>query len=145
MALYLTEKEAIEIYVDGLRKARSKSLEIIKAEVSKQPKIFVDFVDSLKRSAGAAHGLAHSRIDHSTKWLTLRDNLEKIIELGQSLPSFTRETNGAWFQISKVLEQLIIHGQTLFNQKAFSRQEILSDLDVRQLNANKLVSDPTAV
>lgn len=144
MALYLSENEAIQIYNEGLEKAKSKSLEMIKAELNKQPTIFIEFIDSLKRAAGACHGLAHSRIDHSTKWLTLRDNLEKIIDLGQTLPSFRQDNNGVWFQISKVLEQLVTHGKTLYNRKAFSRAEILSDLDVRRSLAN-FKSDPTAL
>lgn len=117
-------------------------MEMIKSELSKQPAVFVEFIEALKRSAGAAHGLAHSRDGQNTKWLVLRDNLEKIIDLGKTLPSLTKQNNGAWLQISKVLGQLVEHGKKLYDTKAMTRAETLFDLDLRQ---RAFVSDPTKV
>lgn len=138
MALYLTEKEAIGIYVDGLEKARSRSLEMMKSELSKQPKIFVEFIEALKRSAGAAHGLAHSRDGQQTRWLTMRDNLEKIIDLGQMIPTLSQDRNGLWLQISKVLDELVKNGKLLYDAKSISRADTLADLDQRLKKAPEL-------
>ena len=125
-------------YVDGLKKAKSKALEMIKSPLEQQPRIFIDFIEGLKVAAGSAHQLCFAQLDHSTSWLSLRDRLEKIIELSKQLPSFTQNNNGLWFNISQTLEALIALGQKLATQKAFSRNDILFDVDQRAKNPQGL-------
>lgn len=48
-----------------------------------EPEVLVEFVDGLKRSAGACHALAHYQ--ENPTWLQLRDLLESVIEQGQKL------------------------------------------------------------
>ena len=138
MTLYVTEREMIQRYVDSLSSARSCALGMIRSPLAEQPKIFIEFIASLKRAAGSAHQLCFAQLDHSTSWLSLRDRLEKIIELSKQLPSFTQNNNGLWFNISQTLEALIALGQKLATQKAFSRNDILFDVDQRAKNPQGL-------
>ncbi len=48
-----------------------------------EPEILIEFVEGLKRSAGASHALAHAQ--QNTHWLKIRDLLESLIEKGQVL------------------------------------------------------------
>lgn len=142
MSLYLTESQILQRYVDCLKEAKDCAIRMVKSPLDEQPKIFIQFIDVLKKGAGCCHQLAHSRDGQNTKWLVLRDNLEKIIDLGKTLPSLTKQNNGAWLQISKVLGQLVEHGKKLYDTKAMTRAETLFDLDLRQ---RAFVSDPTKV
>ena len=136
MTLYLTEKQVLNRYVDGLREASSRAQEMMRSQESDKPKILVDFIHAMRTSAGSAHQLAHSQQDHSTAWLNLRDLLEKIIEIGEVLPLITSKSNGSWLTIKQQLDQMIVNGEKLFTSKAFSRHEILDGLAVRQFRAN---------
>ncbi len=125
----------LDRYVDGLEKASSRAKEMVTSELNKQPEIFTEFLNSIKVAAGSAHQLAHSRVDVSTRWLHLRDVLEAILEVGQTLPTFGQKNNGAWMSIKKSLDQLADQGKRLFQAKAISKVDLNFELDQRLKNA----------
>lgn len=131
MTLYVNESEMIERYVDSLKKAASRADEFTRAEEDKKPKLFVDFIDGLKVAAGSAHQLAHAQMN--PKWLDLRNLLENIIEIGQTLPTFSG-TNPLWLKIKGNLENMAVQGQKMFNSRSVSRQDVLDNLDHRLKN-----------
>ena len=65
------------------------------------------FVDGLKVAAGSAHQLAHTQ--ENPNWLKVRDMLETLIEKGQRLAL----------------------------SKSMPRQEVIKQLNIRQVNAPK--------
>lgn len=140
MALVLTEQEMLNRFSDSLRRASSIAHEIMKAEEKEKPRMFVDFIHEIKTAAGSAHQMAHTRPDQSPKWLTLRDLLEKIIEVGQVVPLMGQNQNGLWFSIKGSLDNLHTMGfQIATSMKAMSRDDVLADMDVRAANAPGLV------
>lgn len=64
--------------------------------------VLMELVDGLKKAAGSAHALAHYQ--ENPKWLVIRDTLEKLIETSQ----------------------------TLVVQKSMPRQDVLSELTLRE-------------
>lgn len=129
--IYVTESEMIERYVDSLKKAAARAEEFTTAKDVNKPKLFVDFIDGLKVAAGSAHQLAHAQMN--PKWLDLRNVLEKIVEIGQELPTF-EGTNHLWIKIKGNLEQLADKGQRMASARAVSRQDVLESLDHRLKN-----------
>lgn len=72
-----------------------------------EPEMLVRFVDGLKVAAGSAHQLAHA------------------------------QSNPQWLQVRDLLESLINSGQKLAVSKAMPRQEVLQQLDLRQMKDRK--------
>jgi hypothetical protein len=48
-----------------------------------EPEMLLRFVDGLKTAAGSAHQLAHTQ--ENPNWLKVRDMLENLIESGQKM------------------------------------------------------------
>jgi uncharacterized membrane protein YfbV (UPF0208 family) len=67
-----------------------------------EPEMLVRFVDGLKVAAGSAHQLAHAQ--ENPNWLSIRDKLETLIEMGQKMAM----------------------------AKSMPRQQVLAELDKRQ-------------
>lgn len=132
MVLYVQESEMISRYVDSLRKSASKAKEFTEVELNKKPEIFVEFIDGLKIAAGSAHQLAHSQ--ENPKWLSIRDILEKIIELGQYLPTFSNQSYPLWMKIKTQLEELAESGTKMAFSSSMPRYEVLSRLNHRLMN-----------
>jgi hypothetical protein len=129
----------ISRYTDSLEKAASRAKEMITSELSEKPRIFTEFLNSIKVAAGSAHQLAHSQVDHSTRWLALRDLLEKIIEAGVEIPTFGgSEKNYLWMSIKRSLENLSESGKKLFVSKALTKEVLNFELDQRFKNAPEL-------
>ena len=131
-------------YVDGLNRASSRAKEMITSELSQKPRIFTEFLNSIKVAAGSAHQLAHSQVDHSTRWLALRDLLEKIIDVGAELPTFSdgNRQNGLWMTIKKSLDNLALSGKKLFVSKALSKADLDFELNKRLQNAPNMAVNP---
>lgn len=142
MVVYLTEKEMIDRYADGLQESASRALEFTTSAIKERPKLFTQFIHGIKVAAGSAHQLAHAQMN--PKWLDVRDLLEKIIDMNSNLPitTFNSEQQLVWSSISKSLLSLVEKGKTLATMKVMPHYEVLSRLDVRQkklekeLNAN---------
>lgn len=67
-----------------------------------EPEVLLQFVDGLKRSAGAAHALAHA------------------------------QSNPHWLSIRDALEEMIVRGQVLATSKSMPRAQVLQELQVRK-------------
>ena len=130
MTLYVTEQEMVERYVDSLKKASSRSLEMIKADFGKRPKLFIEFIAEIKVAAGSAHQLFHSQ--QNPYWLKIRDALEKIIEIGQTVPPQSVKQNGLWSQIKTSLDGMIERGQKLFIVKPMQALDVLAEMALRE-------------
>lgn len=72
-----------------------------------EPEMLVRFVDGLKVAAGSAHQLAHAQ--ENPNWLKVRDMLENLIESGQKMAM----------------------------ARSMPRQEVLAELNLRQMNMPK--------
>lgn len=72
-----------------------------------EPEMLVRFVDGLKIAAGSAHQLAHA------------------------------QSNPNWLKVRDLLENIMTQGQTLAVSKSMPRQEVLRELDLRQLKDMK--------
>lgn len=132
MVLYVNEQEMIERFVDGLRKASDRCVEIIRAPENEKPLLFTEFLHAIKISAGSAHQIAHAHED--PQWLSIRDLLEKVIEAGQEIPTMTDKQNGLWFNIKQSLDHLCVKGQKLFIARPKKRSDVLIELDQRLKN-----------
>lgn len=128
--LYITEAEMLDRYVDSLKRASSRASEFTKTPLKKRPALFVDFIGSIKTAAGSAHQLAHAQMN--TRWLDTRDILEGIITVSQTLPQHTENDNTLWLRIADSLDKMVVSGRKLATSKAMTRQEVLTDLAVRQ-------------
>lgn len=67
-----------------------------------EPEVLLQFVDGLKRAAGASHALAHYQ--QNPNWLKIRD----------------------------ALEDMIVRGQVLATSKSMPRAQVLQELQVRK-------------
>lgn len=132
MTLYVQESEMIERFDDSLSKASARAKEFMKTEEVDKPALFIDFIDGLKVAAGSAHQLAMAQ--ENPNFLTIRDTLEQIIEVGQQLPTFTGQQAGLWFQIALSLDGIKETGVKQARAKAMTRQNVLAQLDLRQKN-----------
>jgi len=122
----------IERYVDGLKKAADRAKDFMTVEENKKPTLFVEFIDSLKIAAGSAHQLAHAQ--ENPNFLDIRDTIEKVIEIGQHLPTFTNKQAGMWLSIKVSLEGLAEKGRRMATNRALTRQNVLKNLDIRKEN-----------
>jgi hypothetical protein len=139
MTLYVTEQEMIERYVDSLKKASSRAVEIIKSDLNKRPKLFIEFIAELKIAAGSTHQLFHSQ--QNPYWLKIRDTLEKIIEVGETVPPQTAKQNGLWFQIKTALDSMIDRGQKLFIVKPMKTLDVLAEMAIRESKMAKKLEE----
>lgn len=130
MTLIISEHEMIERFYDNLKKSSSRVKEFMTAQEQDKPALFVDFIDGLKVAAGSAHQLAHAQ--ENPHFLGIRDVIEKVIEVGQELPTFTGQQAGIWFKIKTSLDGIAERGRQMSVSKALSRQEVLLELDHRQ-------------
>lgn len=126
----------LERYTDGLKKASARAKDFLTASREDKPKLFVDFIDGLKVSAGSAHQLAHAQ--ENPKWLDTRDLLEGIIAVGQTLPVFSENDGKLWTKISQSIDMMIVTGNKLATSKAMKRTDVLANLEFRQKNAHLL-------
>lgn len=131
MTLYVNEPEMIERFSDSLKKSAARAAEFLKTPLEKQPALFIDFIDGLKVAAGSAHQLAHAQ--ENPHFLRIRDTLEKIIEIGQVLPTFNGRQSGLWFKIKLSIEGIEQQGTKMARAKARSRQDVLVDLMRREI------------
>lgn len=132
MNLYVNESEMLERYGENLKKAASIAGNFTKTKEVDRPKLFVEFINSLKIAAGSAHQLGVTRLE--PLWLNLRDVLEKIVELGQQLPNLGDSVNRHWVGIQKNLEILAYRGRVLGESRMRPRQDVLQDVDRRMKN-----------
>lgn len=117
-------------FTDSLKKSASRAEEITKAQINDKPRIFVEFIDGLKVSAGSAHQLAHQQ--QNPYFLNIRDTLEGIIEIGQKLPVMNESQNVIWLGIKTSLETMAERGLKMATSKAVTRTEVLANLADRQ-------------
>jgi len=130
----------ISRFTESLKKSASRAKEFTEVELDKKPALFLDFIEGLKAAAGSSHQLAHAQMN--PYWLDIRDRLEKIIEVGQSLPSFNNPNYALWLQISQSLLYLAEQGNKMFLKKAISVQKVNELLDVRLKNLPELKDSP---
>lgn len=132
MTLVISENEMIYRFGDGLKLSISKAGEFIKTpKDSNKPELFLDFLGGLKVAAGSAHQLAHARMD--TRWLDLRDILEKVLDLGKEIPVSKADDGEMWLRIAKSLVTLSNTGFYLANNtKAQKRADTLAALTTRE-------------
>lgn len=131
MSLYISEQEMIQRYGDGLAQASDRAKDFLTAKEVDKPRLFVEFIHGLKVAAGSAHQLSHQQ--ENPHFLTLRDLLEKIIEIGQTLPTFTQQQNGMWMGIKKSLDEMAVKGKKMATSKSVTRTEVLDALNLRQI------------
>lgn len=120
----------IERYVDSLKTAASRAQEFTVAKENAKPQLFVDFIEGLKVSAGSAHQLAQSRMD--TRWLDVRDNIEKILDLGKAMPPTKGDDSELWLKIQQVLLNMAENGKKLSNMISQTRLDTLNNLTYRE-------------
>lgn len=130
--LELSEKEMLDRYCDGLKRAASHAKEFKDSSPAKKPKLFLDFIDGIKVAAGSAHQLAHTQMN--PKWLSTRDLLESVIAASQSITVFLAEDNKHWDIITTSLEKLVVTGTRMATNKAMTRVDVLKHLDFRAEN-----------
>lgn len=130
MALEISESEMISRFTDNMKKAADRAKDFMKSEEKDKPQLFVEFIDSLKISAGSAHQLAHAQ--SNPQFLGIRDTLEAVIEVGQQLPTFNGNQAGIWFSIKTSLEGISQKGLKMATSKAMTRQDVLTELNIRQ-------------
>ena len=121
----------IERFEDSLKKSAARAKEFMTTPLEKRPALFVDFIEGLKTAAGSAHQLAHAQ--ENPRFLTVRDTLEAIIEVGQQLPTFNEKQAGLWFQIKVSLDDIREAGVKQARAKAMTRQDVLSELILREV------------
>jgi hypothetical protein len=131
MPLEVSEYEMIERFSDSLKKSAARAGEFLRTPLEKQPTLFVDFIEGLKTAAGSAHQLAHAQ--ENPNFLRIRDTLEAIIGIGQTLPTFNRAQSGKWFEIKLAIEGIELQGSKMARQKAMKRQDVLAELVLRDL------------
>ncbi len=139
--LEITEKEMLDRYVDGLKRAVSHAKEFHNSSPDQKPQLFLDFIDGIKVAAGSAHQLAHAQ--ENPKWLSTRDILEAVIAASQDIKVFIQEDNKHWDQIKTALEGMIVMGTKLATSKAMKRIDVLAHLDERAKNAHLLEGNQT--
>ena len=123
----------IERFSDGLKKSASRAGEFYQSPSERRPQLFIDFIEGIKVAAGSAHQLFHTQ--QNSNWLNIRDNLEKIIEVGRTFPP-SNGNNTIWVKVKTLLEDLEKSGRKLaLNTKAMSRTDLLVDMSVREQNA----------
>lgn len=130
MTLYVSEQEMLARFLDSLKKAASRANEITSAELIKRPKLFLQFIESVKIAAGSAHQMAHTQMN--PKWLDIRDFLEKVIEAGQEIPNTGPSQNILWINIRMSLLTLMENGEKLALAKSMPRQQVLLHLNTRE-------------
>lgn len=140
MVLYISENEMCERYIDSLKKAASHADEFVKNESNNKIELFLDFLDSIKISAGSAHQLAHAQ--ENPKWLDIRDILEGIMEVGKSIPMMKGDDRPIWSRINKSLLDMISAGDKIFNMKGMTRKDVLANLDHRFKSLGELDGRP---
>lgn len=123
---------------DNLRKSADKAENFSKVEEIKRPQLFVEFINGIKVAAGCSHQLAHARIDQSPHWLDIRDKLEKVIEIGQHLPTLSGETVFLWNGIASTLKSLAVNIEKLFDMPGMKMSEVDAILTQRLKNADEL-------
>jgi hypothetical protein len=129
-------------YIDGLKKAASRAGEFHSNAMANRPKLFVDFIEGLKGAAGSAHQLSHSRMD--TRWLDIRDFLEKILDLGKTMPPTNESDARMWAMIQQNLNGMVDKGQKLANSaKGQTRLDTLVNLSIRE-NKTRSENDRTS-
>ena len=120
----------IERLADSLKRASSRAKEFMTAVEAEKPKLFVDFISNLKIAAGSCHQLG--LYQENTNFLKMRDNLEKVIEVGQSLPTFTGNQSGLWFSIKTSLDNMAEQGKRMATSKGMKRSDVLVELALRE-------------
>lgn len=131
MTLEINEAEMIERFCDSLKKSSARAREFSTTELNKKPALFVDFIDGLKIAAGSSHQLAHAQ--ENPHFLTLRDILEGVIEVSQSLPVFSGNQDKLWESIAVSLEQMAKKGQTMATSLSMKRVDVLANLNLREM------------
>ena len=134
MTVYLSEKEMLDRYCDGLSKAAARAGEFFRSPQEKRPKLFIDFIEGIKVAAGSAHQLAHAQ--ENPKWLEIRDKLEQILEVGKHYPPATENRSSVWIKVKGLLENMEIFGRKLGTSKAMTRIEVLANINARELKNN---------
>lgn len=129
MTLVISEAEAIERYLEGLKKSASRAEEFLTAKSEEKAQLFIDFIDGIKVAAGSAHSLAHYQ--QNPKWLDTRDILEGVIAVSQSILAHTGDDLPFWKTIKTALDTMQITGRTLASSRAMKRSEVLKHLDER--------------
>lgn len=120
-------------YNESLRVAADRARQFTTEKESSKPQLFIDFVEGLKVAAGSAHQLSMARMD--TRWLDIRDCLEKILDLGKSMPPTKGDDSQMWIRIETTLLQMADNGIKLSNMKSQSRVETLVNLNNREIKA----------
>lgn len=130
MAIEVQEQEMIVRFADGLSKAASRAKEMITAKEQEKPGIFIEFINGLKVAAGSAHQLAIYQ--ENPNFLSIRDKIEAVIDVGQTLPVFRANQNGMWFQIKNSLLTMSEVGCKMATSKAMKRVDVLANLAFRE-------------
>lgn len=139
MTIEITETEMIARFNDALKQASSRATEMIHSELSSKPKIFTEFLNSLKVAAGSCHQLAHYQ--ENPHFLDLRDLIERCIEVGQTLPTFTVDQAPLWDSISQSLTVMRDRGMTIATGRAMKRSDVLANLSWRQQKVSKKLEE----
>jgi hypothetical protein len=129
LTLIITEAEAIERFIDGLKKSASRAEEFLTAESKDKARLFIEFIEGIKTAAGSAHSLAHYQMN--PKWLDTRDILEGVIAVSQSILAHTDDDKPFWKQIKTALDTLQVTGRTMATSRAMKRSDVLLHLDER--------------
>lgn len=127
------EQEMIVRFADGLSRAASVAKQFMTAKEVEKPTLFVEFINGLKVAAGSAHQLAIYQ--ENPNFLSIRDKIEAVIEVGQTTPVFTHGQAGMWFSIKNSLVQMSEVGCKMATSKAMSRVDVLSNLTFREAQA----------
>lgn len=133
MPIYVSETEMLERFVDSLKKSANRASEFITSEETSKPELFVDFIEGLKIAAGSSHQLGATRMD--PRWLTIRDLIENVLDLGKTMPPTKGDDSQMWNDIKTLLTKLAENGQKLYNLRSMARVDVLSAMTAREQNA----------
>lgn len=139
MSIEIQEPEMIQRYGDSLSRAASHAKEFMTVEEVRKPTLFVEFIAELKVAAGSAHQLAIYQ--ENPNWLSVRDTIEGVIDIGQTTPIFTSAQAGQWLVIKQSLERMAENGLRMARAKSLSRAEVLGKLLIRESVARTNVSN----
>lgn len=133
MTLFITEKEMIERFADGLKEAASRCRQFHTVPESERPDLFVKLIASLRISAGSAHQLAMARIDQP-QWLLYRDTLEKFSDFAKDT-IFVDSEGSIWETVAIELDRLAETGRKTAQSAGWSREAVLDEMDRRETEA----------
>lgn len=128
-----SEREMLERLVDAARTAADRVQDMCRAHMTGVPVLPFTMV-SLRRHLNDARGCAHQlgHAQHNPHFFTVRDQLEDIAKTIGRI-GVSPASGFILAQLGKALDMLWRETQRMATSKPMARQDVLAELDLRQL------------